>query len=130
MKHNIKSLVAAGVRFMHFRAITEVDGRTIVEPHGGMTVAYRDITPEGADAKQIQWSMAMCASEKDAGGRARYAKYDNYNRKVGALIAGGRLLNGQASADSYEIFKHFVDNIADANGYQRKSRARRNKTAA
>lgn len=128
MKHNIKSLAAVGVRFMHFRSISEVDGRTIVEPHGGMTVAYRDVTPEGADAKKVQWSMAMCASEK--GGASRTLKHDNYDRKIGALIAGGRLLSEQSYTDSYETFKKLVDAAAERCGYQRKSRIRRNKAAA
>ena len=78
MKTKVSTMRATGVNFMHFRKLGE-DGKPL--PYGGMTVAYKVL----ADGSVIV-AESKCRNDSETGMR------DNFNRKVGAAIAGGRVL--------------------------------------
>lgn len=78
MKTNVKAMRDSGVNFMHFRKLGE-DGKPL--PYGGMTVAYK-VRADGS----VIVSESKCRNDAETGMR------DNFNRKVGAAIAGGRVL--------------------------------------
>ena len=78
MKTNVKAMRTAGVNFMHFRKLGE-DNKPL--PYGGMTVAYKVL----ADGSVIV-SESKCRNDAEPSMR------NNFNRKVGAAIAGGRVL--------------------------------------
>ena len=69
---------AAGINFMHFRMLDDTTGDVL--PSGGATVAYKE------EADGIVYAVARCHYDDETG------KRDNFNRKVGAAIAGGRVL--------------------------------------
>ena len=78
MKTNINAMRAIGVCFMHFRLLDAL-GNAL--PYGGATVAYK-VEEDGS----IVHSASRCRNDELTG------KRDNFNRKIGAAIAGGRVL--------------------------------------
>ena len=78
MKTKVNTMRAAGICFMHFRQIDEATGEVL--PSGGATVAYKE------EKDGIVYAIARCRNDEETG------KHDNFNRKIGAAIAGGRVL--------------------------------------
>lgn len=84
MKHTTQSLRAAGVRFMHFR---NADGNGGFAPQGGITLAFVPICDVDDGTTAYATGYALCREAT-----AESDKADTFNRKLGALIAGGRAL--------------------------------------
>lgn len=78
MKTKVNTMRAAGINFMHFRMLDDTTGEVL--PSGGATVAYKE-EPDG-----IVYAISRCRNDAETG------KHDNFNRKTGAAIAGGRVL--------------------------------------
>jgi hypothetical protein len=79
MKTKVNTMRAAGINFMHFRHLDETTGEVL--PAGGATVAYKQ-----QEDGSIVCAVSRCRNDELTG------KHDNFNRKVGAAIAGGRVL--------------------------------------
>ena len=78
MKTKVNTMRAAGICFMHFRQIDEATGDVL--PAGGATVAYKE------EKDGIVYAIAWCRNDEETG------KHDNFNRKIGTAIVGGRVL--------------------------------------
>lgn len=79
MKTKINAMRAAGINFMHFRLLDAATGEVL--PSDGATVAYKQ-----QEDGSIVSAVSRCRNDELTG------KHDNFNRKVGAAIAGGRVL--------------------------------------
>ena len=78
------------IRLRHYRLWVKADGRYIVHPRGGVTLAYR----ENIDST-ITVASACCSFR------------DNYRKRLGAAIASGRLLRGP----NFDLFVN-QDNVS------------------
>ena len=79
MKTKVNTMRASGVCFMHFRQLDDATGEVL--PAGGATVAYKQ-----QEDGSIVCAVSRCRNDELTG------KHDNFNRKIGAAIAGGRVL--------------------------------------
>lgn len=93
MKNTIQSLRASNVRFMHFRRADETTGELL--PKGGLTIAF---VASEKDESAINIGYALCREATDTSDKA-----DTFNRKLGALIAGGRALAADRGVRHSEI---------------------------
>jgi hypothetical protein len=88
----------AGIRFVHFRT---TDGEGKVNPHGGMTAAYRIEVPPNSTSATVYYATAWCRSDDGTS-----KKHDNFSRRTGAAIAAGRLLSGGDKVMKVSIHFH------------------------
>ena len=107
MKLSPKQMRERGVNFLYYRKVAE-DGQ--LSPVGGATIAFMEREP-GVFIVET----AMCVDD------AVRNRKDNFNRKVGAMIAGGRLLFSSNARvfESKEKVLEFCNALTQNLGYVR-----------